>query len=98
MKKNLSVPQTLSNLGLELPKDVNPKTRIIALESDYAKAGSGTLTYLNEKSPAALYRSTAGAILVPKALRNIIPRDESVQIIPVDNPKEIFSRLSELLG
>ncbi len=99
MKKKLEKSATLSQLAdaisLKLPEGVKPNVQISALESEYGCAGANTLTFLKENNPGALFRAKAAAVLVPKILRNLIPRDEAVQIIPVENPEEVFKRIEE---
>jgi len=97
MRKNLEKAETLSALAdraaFSLPENVRPHTKVNGLETDYAFAGPGMLTFMTEKAPGKLYRVTASVILVPKELGKIMPRDESVQVVPVANPAEVFDRI-----
>ena len=67
---------------------------ISALETDHEQAGPGDLTFVSEKSPAAIYRCKASVILVPKVLKQVIPQSEG-EVVPLDHPREVFNRLLE---
>lgn len=94
MEKRLSQLAVLG--GFSLPAKGN-NVIINALEADHQRAAPGMLTYIAENSPASIYRCKASAVLVNRYLGQMIPRDEG-EVIPVDNPEEVFNRLVAALG
>ena len=67
---------------------------VSALESDHEQAGPGDLTFVSEKSPAAIYRCRASIILVLREFGQVIPKSEG-EVVPVEHPEEVFNRLLE---
>ena len=93
MKKSI-IEINLSDLAklfeIELPHCVMGSTEVWELNDDYSKADEGALTYMTEIEPGKLYRCKATVVLVPPRLKNIMPLDEGVQVVPVEDPAALF--------
>lgn len=102
MKKDLKTPCTVAELadkfGLCRTSQIGGSQKIIALEDDPVAARTGSLTYIDFNSPAGVYRCQASVVLVPHTLANFIPRDESCQVIPVDDPEQKFKEILQQLS
>ena len=96
MKKSI-IEIKLSDLAklfeIELPRRVMGSTEILELNGDYSKANEGALTYMTEVEPGKLYRCPASVVLVSPRLKNIVPLDEGVQVVPVDDPAALFAKI-----
>lgn len=79
---NFRFPPKYNNVGVS------------ALETDHEQAGPGDLTFVSEKSPAAIYRCKASIILVLREFGQVIPKSEG-EVVPVEHPEEVFNRLLE---
>lgn len=82
---------------IELPHHVMGSTKVWEINGDYSKADDGALTYMTEIEPGKLYRCKASVVLVPLRLKNIVPLDEGVQVIPVENPAALFTKIHDNL-